>query len=450
MAGRERRVPGRPDRDAAGPGPVPRGDRRRDRDVRRQVDHRPPASRGLPGRPHLGLDHDRAVGAAGPGRAGLGDGRRRVARGVRVRHLPRDRDRRHRRARLADLLRRRARLGAARPDRAGGPAVGHPVGGGPAARAGPGRHRRVRDHRAAGEGVPGVRRRAHPRLHPGRSGHDPAQGQGAAVHRQGRLPAAAGRAAVRGAVHADRGLARVGGRLAAVHAGRRADPVPGGRAPGRRQGPAVVRDQRGFGPVGGQAPADGLPARRRTRSRATRCWWSTWARRTRSRSRWPAPPRCSTLRMRGSGASGRGDSRLRQARPHRGRQDRGDPGRAGGRHPGVRVLDQPARGVRGRGGGADHRAPGRHGLGADPGPRGRDRAAPGRAGPGGAAARCCWRPTAGSSARSRPRPPSPPRSGPIRTTWCCWATRRPTPATTRSASGSRTSSAGRSPPGSRT
>jgi Glycine cleavage system T protein (aminomethyltransferase) len=39
------------------------------------------------------------------------------------------------------------------------------------------------------------------------------------------------------------------------------------RAPGRRQGAAVVRDQRGLGPVGGQAPADGLPARR-TRSRA--------------------------------------------------------------------------------------------------------------------------------------------------------------------------------------
>ena len=82
------------------------------------------------------------------------------------------------------------------------------------------------------------------------------------VHRQGGVPAAAGRAAVRGDVHADRGLARVGGRVAAVHAGRRADPVAGRRAPGRRQGAAVVRDQRGLGPVGGQAPADGLPARR--------------------------------------------------------------------------------------------------------------------------------------------------------------------------------------------
>ena len=88
VAGRERRLPGRPDRDAAGSGPVPRGDRRRDRDVRRQVDQRSPPRGRLPGRPHLGLDHDRAVGAARQGRAGLGDRRRRLARGVRVRHLP--------------------------------------------------------------------------------------------------------------------------------------------------------------------------------------------------------------------------------------------------------------------------------------------------------------------------------------------------------------------------
>ena len=43
------------------------------------------------------------------------------------------------------------------------------------------------------------------RLHPGRGGDDPAPGQGAGVHRQGRLPGPAGRAARRGAVHADRG-----------------------------------------------------------------------------------------------------------------------------------------------------------------------------------------------------------------------------------------------------
>ncbi len=220
VAGRERRVPRRPDRDAAGRGPVPGGDRRRDRDVRRGVDCPPPATGGVPRRSHLGLDHDRAVGAAGPGRAGRGDRGRRVARRVPVRHLPGDRDRRGRGPCLADLLRRRARLGAARPDRARGPGVGHPVGSGPAVRAGSGRHRRVRDHRAAGEGVPGVRRRAHAGLHAHRGRHDPAQGQGAAVHRQGGLPAAAGRIAVRGLVHAHRGLGGVGGRHAAVHAGR--------------------------------------------------------------------------------------------------------------------------------------------------------------------------------------------------------------------------------------
>ena len=72
-----------------------------------------------------------------------------------------------------------------------------------------GRHRGVRHHRAAGEGVPGVRRRADRGLHAGRSRHDPAQGEAAVVYRQGRVPAAAFRAAVRGDVHADRGLARV-------------------------------------------------------------------------------------------------------------------------------------------------------------------------------------------------------------------------------------------------
>ena len=129
LAGRERRVPRRPDGDAAGRRPVPGGDRRRDRDVRRGVDPPPPAARRVPGRPHLGLDHDRAVGAAGQGRTGRGDGRRRVARGVRVRHLPGDRGRRDRGARVADLLRGRARLGTARADRAGPAAVGHAVGG---------------------------------------------------------------------------------------------------------------------------------------------------------------------------------------------------------------------------------------------------------------------------------------------------------------------------------
>ena len=160
LAGRKRRVPRRPDRHAAGRGPVPGGDRRRDRDVGRGVDRASPAARRLPRRPHLGLDHDRAMGAAGEGRAGLGDGRRRVTRRIRVRHLPGNRGRRHRGARVADLLRRRARLGTARADRAGRPAVGRAVAGRPARGSRARRHRRVRHHRAAGEGIPRVRRRA--------------------------------------------------------------------------------------------------------------------------------------------------------------------------------------------------------------------------------------------------------------------------------------------------
>ena len=126
-------------------------------------------------------------------------------------------------------------------------------------------------------------------------------------------------------------------------------------------------------------------------------------------------------------------------------------GRAGDRHPGVRVLDQPARGVRGRGGGADHRAGRRLGLRADPRSRRRRSSS--------CATRCValgarravlletdgreFGPIA-TAGRHRRRGP-----GASATTWSlAAATRRPTPATTRSASGSRTSSAGRSPPGS--
>ena len=115
------------------------------------------------------------------------------------------------RAGLADLLRRRARLGTARADGAGGPALGRAVGGGQAGRPGAGRYRRLR-HGRAGEGVPRLRQRADPRLQPGRGRHDTAAGEGAPLHRQGRLPRAAGAAAGGGAVHADRGRPPVGQR----------------------------------------------------------------------------------------------------------------------------------------------------------------------------------------------------------------------------------------------
>ena len=128
-----------------------------------------------------------------------------IAGRVRLRDLPRDRAGRGQRAGLADLLCRRARLGTARADGAGRAGLGHDLGRRPAARAGAGRHRRLRDHRPAGEGLPRLRRRARGRLQPGRSRDDPAPGEGAGLHGQGRLPGPAGHAAVRGAVHADRG-----------------------------------------------------------------------------------------------------------------------------------------------------------------------------------------------------------------------------------------------------
>ena len=71
-------------------------------------------------------------------------------------------------ARLADLLRGRVRLGAARARRPGRAPVGPAAGRRAAAWAGAGRHRRLRDDRAAGEGVPGVRGGAHPGVQPGR------------------------------------------------------------------------------------------------------------------------------------------------------------------------------------------------------------------------------------------------------------------------------------------
>src|SRR6202050_1304882 len=134
-------------------------------------------------------------------------------------------------ARLWDMLWQAGQPAGPRPGRSGGgrAAVDQAGAGRPARGPRAGRHRRVRHVRTAREGVPRLRRRADPRLHAGRGGHDPAQGEGAAVHRQGGLPAAARRAAVRGDVHADRGLERVRRRHAAVHAGWRADPHAGGR-----------------------------------------------------------------------------------------------------------------------------------------------------------------------------------------------------------------------------
>ena len=204
-----------------------------------------PAGR-VPGRPDLGLDHDRAVGAAGQGRAGRGDGGRRVARG-----FPFGTCREIEIGGIVVLASRISYVGELGWElyvpieqglrlwdtlwQAGQPHGLVPAGIGVYGTTG----RLEKGYRAFGAELTAG-------LHPGRGGHDPAPGQGADVHRQGGVPAAAGRAAVRGAVHADRGLARVGRRVAAVHAGRRAGAVAGRGTAGGRQGAAVLRDQRGL------------------------------------------------------------------------------------------------------------------------------------------------------------------------------------------------------------
>ena len=70
---------------------------------------------------------------------GVGHRRRRLERGVPVRHVPADVARHDPRGRLPHLVRRRAGLGAVRAVRAGRAAVGPAVGGRPAVRHGPGR-----------------------------------------------------------------------------------------------------------------------------------------------------------------------------------------------------------------------------------------------------------------------------------------------------------------------
>ena len=106
---------------------VPGRDRRRPRHGRSEVVPRPSAGGRLRAavRRDLDLVHGRDLGAARPRRRRLGDLGRRLERGLPVRDVPDDRARRDPRPRFAHLVRRRARLGAVRPDGAGPAAVGH-------------------------------------------------------------------------------------------------------------------------------------------------------------------------------------------------------------------------------------------------------------------------------------------------------------------------------------
>ncbi len=183
---------------------VPDRHGRRARDGRSQALRRR-AARGRVGdarRRHHRLDDDRALGPARAGHPLERHLRRRHARGIRVRDVPDARDRLAARARLAHLLRRRPRLGAVRPDRAGRPALGRALGGREVARPHGVRHRRLRDDRPAREVLPRLRGGARERVHGRRGRHGAPEGEGAGLRREGRARGTSRGGAGRDPLHA--------------------------------------------------------------------------------------------------------------------------------------------------------------------------------------------------------------------------------------------------------
>ena len=148
-------------------------------------DHLPPTAR-ADRRPHLDRLHASACGGRGRAtsspRSRATTSRTRRSRSARGRTLEVDGARR---ARLAHLVRRRPRLGAVRADRAGRAAVGRALGGGPAARRRPGRHRRLRHDRPAREGYRAFGAELDAGLRRRRGRHGVVEGEGRGLRRQG-------------------------------------------------------------------------------------------------------------------------------------------------------------------------------------------------------------------------------------------------------------------------
>ena len=213
------------------------------------------------------LVHARGLGTAGARPPGGRDRRRRVERGLPVRDLQDHRHRRRPGARVADLVRRRARLGDLRPDGAGPPPVGHALGGRPP-------HGVV----AVGIGVYATTGRLEKgyRAHGNEleldfdlveAGMARPKVKDAGLRRQGRLPRAAREAAGRDPVHADRRRPDVVDRRGALHARQGADPDARRPAARRREGSPLVRDQCRVRALGRQAHPDVVPAARGGRGR---------------------------------------------------------------------------------------------------------------------------------------------------------------------------------------
>ncbi len=153
----------------------------------------------------------------------LGHEHGRLQRGLPVQHVEAARAGRLPRVCVADLVRRRPRLGDLRLDGGRCEAVGRAVGGGAAARRRPRRHRRLRHDRPAGEVLPRIRHRARCGLRRGRGGHGVVEGEGRGLRRQGGARRAS-RGRARGeALHADDRRPHVGERREALPARPRAD-----------------------------------------------------------------------------------------------------------------------------------------------------------------------------------------------------------------------------------
>src|SRR6266702_2780260 len=168
-AQRSRHVRVRHHRDAAQRSGIPAGQQRRD-DGAGQGPHPAAAAAGLPCRARghdVRLRRLRGDGPAIQGAAQPAFPRRSQRCGIPVRHQPRDRPRLLHGPRDQDHLCRRARLGAVRAGGLRRRGLPGPDVRGRAARRG--QRRLLRDRvDAAGEGLPRVRPRAHPRLRPGR------------------------------------------------------------------------------------------------------------------------------------------------------------------------------------------------------------------------------------------------------------------------------------------
>ena len=194
-ARRARRLPLRPDRDAARRRPLPGGHRRRARHGRPQVVRRPAARRRRDDASTDLTDEVSTIGLWGPRARDILASLTATTspRRLRVPHLPRD----HRRRRDSRCSPRGSPTSASWAGSSTSPmddarrAVGDAARGGRAARRRPGRHRRLRHDRPDREGLPRLRLRARRRAHHRRGRHAAAQGQGRRLRRQGGLPRAA-------------------------------------------------------------------------------------------------------------------------------------------------------------------------------------------------------------------------------------------------------------------